>query len=382
MRMAHALLALVLLPFLQVGAASAGTDQLPDQLRAEQQQARQLRARVSLKTTTPWVRKGGTIALKGRVKGTRGRTRVTIFQRKIGQRGWGVEAVKRTTRKGRFSHREGLTKGSRHYKACAKGRCSRKILVRQGKPPTPPPPPPPVKQDTAVAVDALPVTSIDAGQTLNLSGSASGNINGGTVYVQAYDAGSSSWGSVGSAVVTAGRWSASVTISTAGRAIPLRAYFPGDPGLKESASASHNLTVFGWYFFYDEGPLDSVAGGWNSFNTTTINTNVFPRSVAMEPDSWSSDLAAAEFNLNRSCTTFQASAGLSDDTSDTARKFNMVIKGDSVTKYTKTGISYAAPVPIDIDISGILRLRVEADQTAGRSYGLLWLGDARVRCAF
>jgi hypothetical protein len=109
---------------------------------------------------------------------------------------------------------------------------------------------------------------------------------------------------------------------------------------------------------------------------------MYPRSVWIEPDAWYGDVGYAEFNLNRSCTTMVTTLGVSDSTSDTSRQYNVVIKGDSVTKYTRTNIAYAAPVPVSIDLTNVLRLRVEADQIAGASYGYLAFGDARARCAF
>ncbi|GAA1442553.1 hypothetical protein GCM10009641_57390 [Mycobacterium cookii] len=338
------------------------------------------RARISLTASSEYVKKGGIVTLSGRVRGVRGRVKVTIFQKTKGKSSWNVEAVKRTSRKGRFVHREDVRSGDRTYRACVKRACD-SVLVKMGKPPA---------VDTAVGISGLSASAVEAGQAFAVSGVASANLNGRMVEVQAYDGASSSWGAVGRATVQGGTWSAPTAVTTAGRSVPLRAAFLGGVGLRPSTSGATSVTVFGWYYLYDdhvadEGPLHPVAGGWASSGPITLNAATYTKSVGMMPcPEWrcGTNLQVIELNLGRSCVTLATTAGISDSASDTSRTFNFSASGDSVNLYTKTGIKYAAPVPITLNVQNVLRLRLEAQQPTGSVDGVLWLGDARALCAF
>jgi hypothetical protein len=332
------------------------------------------RARISLTASSEYVKKGGIVTLSGRVQGVRGRTKVTIFQKTKGKSSWNVEAIKRTSRKGRFTHREDIRSGDRTYRACVKRACD-SVLVKMGKPPA---------ADTAVGISGLSTSAVEAGQTFAVSGVASSNLNGRMVEVQAYDGASSSWGAVGRATVEGGTWSAPTAVTTAGRSVPLRAAFLGGVGLRPSTSGATSVTVFGWYYFYDDGPLTPVSGGWESQDFVTMNASLYSKSVAMEPY-WSiyrDNFASAEVNLGRSCKTFATTLGLSDSTSDTSRTFSLTMKGDAVTLLSKNGIRFGAPETISLNVENVLRLRFESQQPTGDDGGYLWFGDARVLCAF
>lgn len=175
MRFITALLSCLLVASVCTGTASlAGA--APDG-SAERAQ----RVRVSVDASPLWVKKGGIVTISGRVQGVKGRVKVTIFQKTKGKSSWSVEAVKRTSRKGRFTHREDVTSGDRTYKACVKRACD-SVLVHMGKPPA---------ADTAVGITGLSVAAVEAGQAFTVSGVASGNLNGRSVEVQAYDGASS-----------------------------------------------------------------------------------------------------------------------------------------------------------------------------------------------
>ena len=199
------------------------------------------RARISLTASSEYVKKGGIVTLSGRVRGVRGRVKVTIFQKTKGKSSWNVEAIKRTSRKGRFVHREDVRSGDRTYRACVKRACD-SVLVKMGKPPA---------ADTAVGISGLSASAVEAGQAFAVSGVASANLNGRMVEVQAYDGASSSWGAVGRATVQGGSWSAPTAVTTAGRSVPLRAAFLGGVGLRPSTSGATSVTVFGWYYLHD-----------------------------------------------------------------------------------------------------------------------------------
>lgn len=181
-------------PIAPAAQGSAGTSVGPT--AGHEAAAPQRKRKVSLKASPTTVPRGQKVTLKGKVRGG-AYAKVTIWQRTVGRK-WHVEATKYANRRGKFRHREDVRKGSRVYQACAKGACSRKVLVRMGKKkPTPPPPPPPTKVATSLTFGSLSATGVEAGQAFTVNGVGSPNLAGQTVFVHAYDAASSTWGAVG-----------------------------------------------------------------------------------------------------------------------------------------------------------------------------------------
>lgn len=333
---------------------------------ASEGQEKSARVRVSLSTDTPVVRKGGTAELTGKVRGASGRSRVVIWQRNVSGSRWVVEARRTTTRTGRFTHREDVNTGSRQYRACVGGRCSKRLLVTMGKPPKEP------KAATSLAVTSTSPTSIEAGQATTVSGTASRNLAGLRVYVQAYDAGSTTWGAIGSANVTAdGTWAAAATVTTASRSVPLRVVFNGSKTLLGSAADAGAIAVFGWYYLYD---FDPVAGGWTE-GSYGISGVTYPKSV-----SDGDDYTYGEANLSRSCTRFVATIGLSDSSSTTSR-YSTSVTADSVTLVRFNDLALGQAMPVDLSLVNALRLRLETTRVAGSTAAVVF-GDARVLCAF
>lgn len=367
MRLAPFLLSLALLPAGLTATAAAAPD-------APDAGARQQQARVSLAASAAWVSKGGTVVLSGKVRGVRGRTTVTIYQKKL-RRGssWNVETRKRTTRKGAFRHRENILTGHRMYRACAKGRCSPEVTVRMGTPP------PPAAKPTALTLTSMNASSIDAGVPFTVQGSAT-NLDGYAVQVQAYDAGSATWGGIGTATVAGGQWVATASVTTAGRSVPIRAFFPGAPGRGGSASNESPLTVFGWYYLYDTTALEEVAGDWCESTGYEINGVPYVKSVGFGTSCY--DDGYGEANLSRSCSTFAATVGVDDEADSTDARWTAVVKADNVVVFNQSNIGFGQTIPVSLPITNTLRLRLEGVGGAS-SYGSdLVFGDARVRCAF
>lgn len=340
-----------------VAASPSGSDQGAD---------RPQRVRISITATPEWVRRGGLVTLKGTVKGTRGRATVTIYQKNKGARKWVVETVKRTSRKGNFTHREDINTGDRTYRACVKRACD-SVLVHMGKQPV---------QDTAVSIAAVSSASVEAGQAFTVSGAASSNLNGRSVEVQAYDNATAAWSAVGRADVQNGAWSAPTAVTTAGRGVALRAAFTGGIGLKPSSSTATAVTVFGWHYLYD---LEEVAGGYYA-SSFGINGTTYSKSVGLyEYDPGDTD--SAEIDVSRSCIRFTATVGVQQDAGDTSTTYTGRLLADAATVWTAGDIRYNTAVPVDVNITGALRLRLEGTVTAGGSDYLVF-GDARVLCAF
>lgn len=336
-------------------ASPAGTDTGAD---------RPQRVRVSITATPEWVRKGGVVTLKGTVKGARGRTSVTIYQKNKGGRKWVVETVKRTSRKGTFTHREDIKTGDRTYRACVKRACD-SVLVHMGKQPA---------QSTAVTIGSVSASSVEAGQAFTVQGTAVG-LDGFSVAIQSYDAGSGAWSTVGNAAVAGGSWTGTVALTTSGKAVPLRAYFPGATGRRTSVSNSTSIAVFGWHYLYD---MDEVSGYWNA-SSFGVNGTTYSKSVGLYE--YFGDTDAAELDVSRSCIRFAATVGVQQDASDTSTAYTGRLLADSATVWTAGNIRYNTAVPVDVNITGALRLRLEATATAGGGDYLVF-GDARVLCAF
>lgn len=317
------------------------------------------RARISLTASSEYVKKGGIVTLSGRVQGVRGRTKVTIFQKTKGKASWSVEAVRRTSRRGRFTHREDVTSGDRTYRACAKRACD-SVLVKMGKPPA---------ADTAVGISGLSPSTVEAGQAFAVSGVASANLNGRMVEVQAYDGASSSWSAVGRATVEGGTWSAPTAVTTAGRSVPLRAAFLGGVGLRPSTSGATSVTVYGWYYLQD---MSTVEGEWDSTGAYRISGGTYAYSVV-------EDTEYIGVDLQRACVRFSAVVGL-NDTSTSGSRASVRMLADSAERYSNTNLVLGTAYPVSFDLTGALRLNVQPAGVTGAPD--IVFGDAKVLCAF
>lgn len=339
-------------------AASTASPSDPGEV-ATQAAERSQRPRVTLSAAPEWVKRGGIVTLRGQVKGVARGTRVTIFQKTKGKSSWNVEVVKRTNRKGRFTHREDVKSGDRTYKACVRRACD-SVVVRMGRPPA---------VDTAVGISGLGASSVEAGAPFDVTGTATSNLEGRTVEVQAYDGGSSTWGAVGRATVRNGAWAVSVSVTTAGRSVPIRAAFLGGTGLKPSTSSASSIAVFGWYYLQDRYPVE---GEWDGTGAYRISGVTYAYSV-------SEDTEYISVDLQRACIRFAAVVGL-DDTSYTGSRASVRILADTVERYSNTDLTLGTAYPVSFDISGALRLNVQPADVAESPE--IVFGDARVLCAF
>ena len=348
MRLVHAVVAALLLTLL----AAPGVAATPSSDHRAQ------RARVTISASPEWVKKGGIVTLTGTVKGVRGRVSVTIYQKTKGK-SWVVEAVKRTSRKGRFTHREDVKAGDRTYKACVKRACD-SVLVHMGQQP---------KQTTAVSITGQSASTVEAGQAFTVSGAASANLNGQQVQLEAFDGTTSAWSAVSSATVQNSQWSTTTSIGTAGKSIPIRAIFAGGTALRPSVSNQAALAVYGWYYLED---LDTVQGGWDLDGAQRISGVTYPKSVGENDET-------IQVDLQRSCIRFSAAVGL-DDSSVSTAKASIRLLTDSVERYANTNLTLGVGFPVSFDVTGALRFVFEPAGVNG--YPEIVLGDARVLCAF
>jgi hypothetical protein len=236
------------------------------------------------------------------------------------------------------------------------------------------------KAAVALSVGSVTPTSLEAGQPVTVSG-ASSNLVGQTVYLQVYDTATSKFGSVGSAVVDpAGNWAISAPLLQAGKAVQLQVVAPETATTAAGSVAAGTVAVYGWYYLYDNGPLDEVAGGWTE-GSFAVNGGSYAKSVSLGVSD-TSYTDYGEANLGRSCIRLVAVLGLADN-SDTTVRYTASVKADSVTLYTHAGIALGQSFPIDVNLTNGLRLRLEATKTSGNyGYDDLVFGDARALCAF
>lgn len=259
--------------------------------------------------------------------------------------------------------------------------CSPARFVTVAKPTPPPPPPPVTPQATSLTLTAGPAAQIEAGQSVTVSGTASANLAGTAVYLQAYDGTSKTWGAVGGSVVSsAATWTVSGPVGTAGKAIALRVISADTPSLIGSSVDAGSVAVFGWYPL-SRSVMPAEISGSMDYGPVTINAIPYASGVDFSSSSAS---YFGEWNLARSCKTFSATAGLPDD-ADTTSRYSFQLFADSVQKGEKTGIALGTSTPVSIDVTNALRLKIARQRTAGsyyNNYDDLILGDAKALCAF
>lgn len=115
--------------------------------------------------------------------------------------------------------------------------------------------------------------------------------------------------------------------------------------------------------YWDDGPA-------------TINGVSYPRSLTFPietPAKW------LEYDLQRRCTAFQATVGISDKVADIGNPVMAEIWLDGEVVYQEI-LEFGRPEQVDLDVSGKLRLRISAVQVKDvASYSVVF-GDARLQC--
>lgn len=233
---------------------------------------------------------------------------------------------------------------------------------------------------SSVTITGTGPTSITAGQNFQVSGQTSANLAGKRVELQL--AGSAGWSTIGSAVVAA---NATFTVAApawqAGAGQSVRVFAPQTPTTYASTSGSAAFTVYGWYYLSE---MDQLEG---SFYTSSTNVNGQTYTKALNRDFyWDNSTSTTQFDLGRKCIHLAATAGWSDHSAANVIGAGRVYS-DSVTVWNSgdmnpSGIKLGTSYPIDVDITGVLRLKLEATYITGSDDATFVFGDARVLCAF
>jgi hypothetical protein len=246
----------------------------------------------------------------------------------------------------------------------------------------------PAQSTQSLSVTSVSSRSIDAGQAITVTGSASAGLAGKTVALQSDE--TDGWTSIGTATVAAnGSYSVTGATNIPGRARNIRVHSDGDrwSGVGSATAGAGSVDVYTWYYLSDMKQVEGSAttGGWR------VNGELLGNSVRfrMAPSNSIGGLRLGEshitgFDIARKCTDLRTTIGLDDgSTSGTALQAKAEILTDSVVAWTKDPITFGTSTVVNLPISNTLRLKLRATQVmSGTAYNdFLIFGDARVRCA-
>lgn len=127
--------------------------------------------------------------------------------------------------------------------------------------------------------------------------------------------------------------------------------------------------------------LKPVGGSWDSQTVKAISGVTYPHAVSAGFYCWNSGGDAVEYNLSRNYQTFEATAGIADDSASSGGTALVEVFADGRKLYSQT-VAYGQPFPISVDMTDVLRLKIQwqslgcgADKNGHAS---VVLGDARV----
>jgi serine/threonine-protein kinase len=114
--------------------------------------------------------------------------------------------------------------------------------------------------------------------------------------------------------------------------------------------------------------LDSVhiaSGEWSyDGENITIAGKSYLHAVGAAVDA-NTDTHGVEYNIAKGFRRFTATAGIDDNAVDSSLKMQLEIFADGRQIFSKP-VSYGAPLPVDLDISGVLRLRIQWEALSGK----------------
>ncbi|MEU4247742.1 protein kinase [Amycolatopsis sp. NPDC026612] len=113
--------------------------------------------------------------------------------------------------------------------------------------------------------------------------------------------------------------------------------------------------------------LDSgrpAAGEWSSgVQNANIAGKSYLHAVGIEVSA-DSDTRGVEYNISKGFRRFTATAGIDDNAVDSTLKVQLEVFADGREVFNKP-VPYGTPVPVDLDISGVLRLRIQWEGVSG-----------------
>lgn len=284
---------------------------------------------------------------------------------------WRGIARTMTKSSGRYSFAETPDDArDRYYRVCKIGGsavCSRAKLVRVQDAP--------VATQPTISIGSVASYELTTSDSFDIAGAASSDLVGKSVYLQLLNNADSSWASISSAVTVGSdrTFHFVVPARQAGRDLKLRVFAPATATTKAAQVRTDDFTVFGWVYV---DTLNWVENAWNE-DPATVNGTTYPRSIY----EYNYGDGYGSVDLGRKCKTLNATVGLRDDSSSTAQ-LSTSVTADSTEISRIDGVGLGESTPINLDITGILRLKFSATKTSGSGSWSLVYGDARVLCAF
>ncbi|WP_410618218.1 protein kinase domain-containing protein [Amycolatopsis sp. cmx-8-4] len=113
--------------------------------------------------------------------------------------------------------------------------------------------------------------------------------------------------------------------------------------------------------------LDSVHPASGSWSGNVTNTDIAGKNYlhALGSDVRSGTRTeTVEYNISKGFRRFTATAGIDDNAGDSSLKMQLEVFADGREIFNKP-VTFGAPVPIDLDISGVLRLRIQYEAVSG-----------------
>jgi hypothetical protein len=114
--------------------------------------------------------------------------------------------------------------------------------------------------------------------------------------------------------------------------------------------------------------LDSMQAQTGDWSNRVQNANIagknYLHSLGNEVRSETST-QGVEYNIAKGFRRFTATAGIDDNASDSSLKMQLEIFADGRQIFNKP-VTYGTPTPIDLDVSGVLRLRIQYEGVSGR----------------
>jgi hypothetical protein len=226
---------------------------------------------------------------------------------------------------------------------------------------------------------ATPVASMTLGKTMKVTGVVKG---AGASKVTLYQRNGTRWDPWISAKLVNGRYTLNYKPVSAGAHI-IRVYTPATTKHRAAASPSKTITVYKWHFLSDFADTSRTVAvqRWASLGDVVgINGHTYIH-TPWTWDQYQGLTGFVEYNLSRACLAFQATAGLTDESSSTGAS-QLEVQTDGVQDWAKT-MTLGQSQNLSISVRGGLRLRLQTTVVT-TSDGMLKsaFGDARVICRF
>ncbi len=114
--------------------------------------------------------------------------------------------------------------------------------------------------------------------------------------------------------------------------------------------------------------LDSIHTATGEWSYDGENVNIagkgYLHAVGSSVDA-NTDTHGVEYNIAKGFRRLTATAGIDDNAVDSSLKMQLEIFADGREVFSKP-VSYGTPLPVDVDISGVLRLRIQWEALAGK----------------